>query len=64
MDFRKLPVGTKVALNNLSNDNNRDFDNTNKIMRFDVVAEGVLPPDDPSILRSPRSPAPSCPARR
>jgi FtsP/CotA-like multicopper oxidase with cupredoxin domain len=40
MDFRKVPVGTKVTLNNLSNDNNRDFDNTNKVMQFTVVADG------------------------
>ncbi|MFL6065250.1 MAG: multicopper oxidase family protein, partial [Friedmanniella sp.] len=35
MDFRKM-AGKSVFLNNLSNPNNRDFDNTNKIMRFVV----------------------------
>jgi spore coat protein A len=44
VDFRKL-AGKTVYLNNLSNDNNRDFDHTGKIMRFDVTAEGVLGPD-------------------
>jgi len=47
IDFRKYQVGQTVVLNNLSNPNNRDYDNTNKIMRFDVVADGDLPPDVP-----------------
>jgi spore coat protein A len=38
MDFRKF-AGKSVYLNNLSNPNNRDFDNTGKIMRFDVAAD-------------------------
>jgi spore coat protein A, manganese oxidase len=35
IDFRGM-AGKTVLLNNLSNPNNRDFDNTNKIMRFVV----------------------------
>ena len=44
IDFRGM-AGKQVYLNNLSNPNNRDFDNTNKIMRFDVVADDVIGPD-------------------
>ena len=44
IDFRKM-AGKQVYLNNLSNPNNRDFDNTNKIMRFDVQQEGALGAD-------------------
>jgi FtsP/CotA-like multicopper oxidase with cupredoxin domain len=43
IDFRKM-AGKSVFLNNLSNPNNRDFDHTGKIMRFDVAAAGTLPP--------------------
>jgi FtsP/CotA-like multicopper oxidase with cupredoxin domain len=39
IDFRGVKPGTSVSLNNLSNPNNRDFDNTNKIMRFDVTTD-------------------------
>jgi FtsP/CotA-like multicopper oxidase with cupredoxin domain len=49
IDFRGM-AGKSVFLNNLSNPNNRDFDNTGKIMRFDVVRDGVLPPDDSPAL--------------
>jgi FtsP/CotA-like multicopper oxidase with cupredoxin domain len=42
IDFRGM-AGKSVFLNNLSNPNNRDFDNTGKIMRFDVAAAGTLP---------------------
>jgi FtsP/CotA-like multicopper oxidase with cupredoxin domain len=44
VDFRGLAEKT-VYLNNLSNDNNRDFDHTGKIMRFDVAKEGELGED-------------------
>jgi FtsP/CotA-like multicopper oxidase with cupredoxin domain len=37
IDFRKYRAGQRVVLNNLSNDNNRDFANTDKIMAFDVT---------------------------
>ena len=39
VDFRKLKVGQTVDLLNLSNKNNLDFANTDKIMRFEVVAD-------------------------
>ena len=41
IDFRQYPVGQRVQLRNLSNDNNRDFDHTDKIMAFDVVGTTV-----------------------
>ena len=37
IDFSRYPVGKRVELVNLSNNNNIDYDNTNKIMAFDVV---------------------------
>ncbi|MFC9351602.1 multicopper oxidase family protein [Arthrobacter sp. NPDC057013] len=39
IDFRKYRPGQTVDLRNLSNKNNIDFANTNKIMRFQVVAD-------------------------
>ena len=39
IDFRKFKVGQTVDLRNLSNKNNIDFANTDKIMRFQVVAD-------------------------
>lgn len=39
IDFRKYKVGQTVELRNLSNKNNIDFANTDKIMRFQVVAD-------------------------
>ncbi|MGA9749918.1 MAG: multicopper oxidase domain-containing protein, partial [Nocardioides sp.] len=41
IDFSQYPVGSRVELRNLSNDNNRDFDHTDKIMAFDVTDEPV-----------------------
>lgn len=41
IDFRQYEVGKRVELRNLSNENNRDYSNTNKIMAFDVTDEGV-----------------------
>ena len=38
IDFRKYRVGQKIQLRNLSNKNNEDFKNTDKIMQFEVVA--------------------------
>jgi spore coat protein A, manganese oxidase len=38
IDFAKYRVGQKVVLRNLELDNNRDFDNTHQVMRFDVVS--------------------------
>ena len=37
IDFSGFKAGQRVELRNLSNPNNRDFDNTGKIMAFDVV---------------------------
>ena len=39
IDFRGIAPGTKIDLNNLSNKNNVDYDFTNKVMQFRVVAE-------------------------
>ena len=39
VDFRRYRPGQRVVLRNLSNDNNRDFDNTDQIMAFDVTDE-------------------------
>jgi FtsP/CotA-like multicopper oxidase with cupredoxin domain len=41
IDFRKYASGTRIELRNRSNENNRDFDHTNKIMAFDVVGDPV-----------------------
>ena len=41
IDFSQYAAGTRVELRNLSNDNNRDFDNTDKIMAFDVTDDPV-----------------------
>ena len=41
IDFARYPAGTRVELRNLSNENNRDFDHTDKIMAFDVTDEPV-----------------------
>jgi FtsP/CotA-like multicopper oxidase with cupredoxin domain len=35
--FAGAKAGTRVTLNNLSNKNNRDYTNTNKVMAFEVV---------------------------
>jgi FtsP/CotA-like multicopper oxidase with cupredoxin domain len=40
IDFSKYRPGTRVELRNRSNENNRDYDHTNKIMAFDVVDDG------------------------
>lgn len=52
IDFRNHAVGKRVELRNLSNDNNRDFDNTNKVMAFDVVGDAA-DTSDPSWNRIP-----------
>ncbi|MDX6359974.1 MAG: hypothetical protein QOH37_3028 [Nocardioidaceae bacterium] len=39
IDFRRYRVGQTIDLRNLSNKNNVDFANTNKIMRFEVVRD-------------------------
>ncbi len=37
IDFRKYRPGQRVVLRNLSNDNNVDYDDTDKVMAFDVT---------------------------
>jgi FtsP/CotA-like multicopper oxidase with cupredoxin domain len=54
IDFSKFKTGQRIELQNLSNPNNRDFDNTNKIMAFDVV-DDVFDPNDPTALAIPGS---------
>ncbi len=39
IDFRRYRPGQKIELRNLSNKNNVNFANTNKIMQFEVVAD-------------------------
>lgn len=41
IDFSKYPAGKRVELRNLSNDNNVDYDNTGRIMAFDVTGDPV-----------------------
>jgi FtsP/CotA-like multicopper oxidase with cupredoxin domain len=50
IDFSKYKPGQRIELRNLSNDNNRDYDNTNKIMAFDVVA----PPSEKAMKQDPK----------
>jgi FtsP/CotA-like multicopper oxidase with cupredoxin domain len=49
IDFSKFKTGQRIELQNLSNPNNRDFDNTNKIMAFDVV-DDAFDKNDPTAL--------------
>jgi FtsP/CotA-like multicopper oxidase with cupredoxin domain len=39
INFKDVPVGTRVELRNLSNPDNRDYTNTGKVMAFDVVGD-------------------------
>lgn len=50
IDFSKYKPGQRIQLRNLSNANNRDYDNTNKIMAFDVVA----PPSETEMKLDPK----------
>jgi FtsP/CotA-like multicopper oxidase with cupredoxin domain len=52
IDFRGFKAGQRIELRNLSNENNRDYDNTNKVMAFDVVADAFTT-NDPSALSIP-----------
>jgi spore coat protein A, manganese oxidase len=59
IDFAQYPIGTQVVLRNRELDNNEDFENTDVIMRFDVVSNAtdssnnqvppVLNPNDPAM---------------
>ena len=50
IDFSKYKPGQRIELRNLSNENSRDFDNTNKIMAFEVVA----PPSEKEMKLDPK----------
>ncbi len=54
VDFSQYPAGTTVDMQNRSNDNNRDFQHTNKVMRFEVTDEPV-DTTDPTWNRMPTS---------
>lgn len=41
IDFSKYPAGKRIELRNLSNKNNVDYDNTGRIMAFDVTGDPV-----------------------
>lgn len=56
IDFRKYKAGTRVELRNLSNKNNEDFRNTDKVMQFEVVADAGAP--DPYAIPSVLDPGP------
>src|SRR3954447_9469342 len=63
IDFAKYPVGRRVILRNSSPKNNITYENTNKVMAFDVVADDfdprdnsvpdTLDPDNPTMLLNP-----------
>ncbi len=61
IDFSKFATGQRVELKNLSNPNNRDFANTDKIMAFDVTAD-AFDRNDPTAFAIPDAPNPSCEA--
>jgi FtsP/CotA-like multicopper oxidase with cupredoxin domain len=46
VDFSRYPVGRRVVLGNSSPKNNIDYDNTNKVMAFDVVGDDFDPADN------------------
>jgi FtsP/CotA-like multicopper oxidase with cupredoxin domain len=48
VDFSKYARGTVIHLINRSNPNNRDYDHTNKIMRF-VVTDGAFDPTNNTV---------------
>jgi FtsP/CotA-like multicopper oxidase with cupredoxin domain len=52
IDFSTFPAGQRVELRNLSNENNRDFDFTGKIMAFDVV-DGLFNTSGPAATQIP-----------
>ena len=51
IDFSKVAAGTRVELLNLSNDNNVDYDYTNKVMAFDVT-DAPVDKSDPTWNRN------------
>ncbi|MDO5874027.1 multicopper oxidase domain-containing protein [Paenarthrobacter sp. MSM-2-10-13] len=58
IDFSKYGTGQRVELRNLSNDNNRDYDHTSKVMAFDVV-DDPIDKSDPTWNRLPTTLIPS-----
>ncbi len=54
IDFSGFKAGTRVELRNLSNANNRDFDNTGKVMAFDVV-DDAFDKNDPTSKTIPQA---------
>ncbi len=52
IDFSKYAAGQRIELKNLSNANNRDYTNTDKIMAFDVV-DDAFDPNDPTAYTIP-----------
>lgn len=52
IDFSQYPIGSKVDLVNLGLPNNKDFDDTDKIMRFEVVRQEQDDSEVRSELRS------------
>ncbi|MEY2583909.1 MAG: hypothetical protein QOE09_3758 [Ilumatobacteraceae bacterium] len=42
IDFAKYPIGRRVILQNSSPKNNRNYENTNKVMAFDVVSDASV----------------------
>jgi FtsP/CotA-like multicopper oxidase with cupredoxin domain len=57
VDFRRYRPGQRVVLGNLSNPNNRDYDNTDKVMAFEVMDDtfgaGQFDKSDPTWNRIP-----------
>ena len=51
VDFSQYPIGTKVILQNLGLPNNKDYDRTNQVMRFDVVSQEFDESSIPNTLR-------------
>jgi FtsP/CotA-like multicopper oxidase with cupredoxin domain len=41
IDFARYPIGRRVILQNSSPKNNRNYENTNKVMAFDVVNDAI-----------------------
>ncbi|HEX2175837.1 MAG TPA: multicopper oxidase domain-containing protein [Nocardioidaceae bacterium] len=57
IDFRNYRPGQQVILQNLSNDNNRDYDHTDKVMAFEILDDssgaGQFDRSDPTWNRIP-----------
>ncbi|MDZ4873354.1 MAG: Spore coat protein A [Chroococcidiopsis cubana SAG 39.79] len=52
VDFSKYSIGTQILLQNLGLPNNKDYDGTRQILRFDVVRQETDNSSIPSQLRS------------